>query len=293
MPMTSPVIREKVPVDPPVQGKPRTSTEAGAESPVRTPTSTATSGSALRPQQEGRSHALRAEFAALETRFAEVGKRISQAVDEIRREIVPNGNVGSDLTSLRADFLGFRSRLAEAAASLSLRTEDIAGADLALEGLRQTLNAVEEAERRQAFLELKARAEGELNRAVALVYRGNPEFAPLEDCKEAARRLHAEITSSEWPRLHPECESLAQGQHAISTLVNLACRGSELSDGDCERAVAAVSAAFGTPLAIAAVRGRLSFEDEAKTTTAAPCPACGAQLDPGARFCGECGEKID
>jgi zinc-ribbon domain len=270
--------------------------QAEAESPVRTSaTSPESSGLALDAAEETRADRLRDELAVLESRFAAVGGQLAEALREFHAETVPNGSLGSDLTVLQADFGIFRARVAELAGSLSVPAEAITGPSLRLDALRQTLSEIGDAERRRAFHELRDRAAGELKRALSLVYHNNPGFAPLEECKDGVRKLLAEITASEWPDVNPECRPLAERRHAVSRLLDLVRHGAELSDSDCEAAVDAVAASFGKLLAIAAVRGRLGLEDGASAPASAVerCPSCGAELDPGARFCGECGMKID
>lgn len=292
MPITQIASAENVHADPRTHATagPETHSAAGPSETVPGPP-----GLASGAERTGRAQELQAELTTLQSRFAAIGERLSQAVSEFKSEIVPDDGLAADLTKLQADFGTLKARAVELAASLSVSAAAIAGPRLKLDGLRQVLGAIEEAERRQAFRELQDRAASELKRALAIVYRGNVRFAPLEQCKDTARRRLAEIAASEWPHLTPESRPLAERQHAISRLLDLVYDGAELSDADCEAAVDAVSATFGQPLAIAAVRGRLSLEAETRTPAAAAegCPACGAELDPGARFCGECGTRIE
>ena len=278
----------------------RSAADPAAEVEARSPAPTSeaareSSGTALEAAEESRADRLRGKLTALESRFTALGERLSEALREFQSERVPNGSLGAELTALQADFGSFRTRVEELAASLSVPTEPITGPSLGLDALRQVLKQIVEAERRRAFRELQTRAAGELQRALGLVYRNNPSFGPLEECKGAVRRLDADITASEWPDLNPECQPLARRQHAVSRLLDLVRVGGQLSDGDWEAAVEAVAASFGKPLAIAAVRGRLSLEDDASSPARAAdrCSGCGAELDHGARFCGECGMKID
>jgi hypothetical protein len=293
MPITQTASGEKVQADLRSHAAPGSETEAAAATPVGASEAAGLPGVAS-GAEPGRAHELQVGLAALESRFTAMSERLSQAVSDFKGEILPDGALGADLTKLQADFGVLRARAAELAVSLSVPAAPISGPKLRLEPLRQLLRAIDDAERRQVFRELQDRAASELKRALAIVYRGNVRFAPLEQCKDTARRRLAEITASEWPHSTPECRPLADRQHAISRLLDLVCYGAELSDADCEAAVDAVSATFGQALAIAALRGRLTLEAETKTPAAAVerCPSCGAELDPGARFCGECGAKI-
>jgi len=134
-----------------------------------------------------------------------------------------------------------------------------------------------------------------LEGVLAIESRGGVEFTPLDESKGLAKRLLAEIGGAQWPDSHPDSLALVERRHPYSRLLDLVRDSDRLSDSDWETAQEEVATAFGRPLAVAAVRGRL----EVKARTAVPvealshCPTCKAELEPGAKFCGDCGVRID
>lgn len=238
--------------------------------------------------------ALLGELTALESRCVDLAGRLSEVVQELLSGSVTGNSLPSELTALRADVESLEKRTVDLAVSLSIPADADPGSST-LGELHATLKAAAEAEGRRDFRLLHARAAQELEDALALEYRGTDGSSPLDECQSAGRRLLEEIAGAQWPQAHPECLPLAERRHAYSRLLDLVRQGDELSDDDWQLAAETVTDSFGSRMGLAAVRRRLRVRNGAATARqeATNCPACGAQLEPGGQFCGDCGVKID
>jgi zinc ribbon protein/PilZ domain-containing protein len=235
------------------------------------------------------------ELAALETQFSAMAERLSGAVRDLQAGRGPSPGLAAEVEACQSHFAILREHVAELAQSSGVSATSVMQSSASTEDLRTVLNAVAEAEQqRRVFGEARDRALNELAPVLCLVRRDGTEFAALDECQARARQLLEEIGRSEWPRLHAECQPLLERQHAFCRLLDLVRDGEELSDEAWESAEGAVTAAFGKPLAIAATRGRLRLRSQTGDAgdTTERCPSCGADLDPGARFCGECSAKV-
>jgi hypothetical protein len=234
---------------------------------------------------------LLAELTVLESRCADLAGRLLAVVQELRSGKIQDAGVASELGTLRAGVESLEKRTKELAAALSVP----AGATSTLSELRTVLTAAAEAEDQRDFRALHEGAVRELEDVLALDYPGSGIPNPLDACQDAARRLLAEIDGAEWPQSHPDCIPLVERRHAYSRLLDLVRRGQELSDEDWQTAEEAVANTLGRRLAVAAVRGRLKTKNgtPAPKTAAGGCPSCGAQLEVAAKFCGDCGVKVE
>jgi hypothetical protein len=232
---------------------------------------------------------------ALESRAASLAGRLAEAAQELQSGNIPAESLASDLALFHVDLKALQRQTAERAQSLSVPAEAALATVEAFRGLRTVLAAIHDTEQRNAFRNLHARATHEIEAVLAIEPRLGIAFAPLDESKAAATRLLAEIAGAQFPDSHPECVVLVERRHAYSRLVDLVRDGERLDDSDWEAAEEAVAAAFGKRLATAAVRGRLHMKGGPVDPVQAVshCPACKAELEPGARFCGDCGAKID
>ena len=238
--------------------------------------------------------ALLEELTGLESRCVDLAGRLSEVVQELLSGNVQGGSLPSDLTALRADAESLRQRTVDLAGSLGVPTAGVASSSM-LGELRATLKSAAEAEERRDFRLLHARAAQELESVLALECRAGNGSNPLDEVQSSIRRLLETIAAAEWPNTHPESQLLAERRHACSRLLDLIRQHEELSDDDWQSAEETVAASFGRRLAVAAVRGRLRFKNgsaQAKEDRGI-CPACGAELESGAKFCGDCGVKIE
>ena len=244
---------------------------------------------------ESRSHILLEELGGLESRCAVMAGRLSDVAQEFRSGNVQPGSLGSELTALQADMEAFEKRTVELALSLSVPADAATGSSPRLGELRAVLELAAETEDHRAFALLHDRATRELEGVLALEYRNGDDSSSLDVCQTGARRLQAEIAGAQWPDSHPECLPLVERRHAYSRLLDLVRKGEELNDDDWQTAGESVAASFGKRLAVAAVRGRLRVKSGPVVAgeAAKRCPSCGADLELGARFCGDCGVELE
>lgn len=249
----------------------------------------------LRVPEANRARLLLDELVGLESRCLDLAGTLSTVVQELQSGNVSGTGAGAELISLRSDVESFRKRALQLAQSLSMPAEAASGPAATLGDLRAVLNRAADKLDQDAFQLRHKRAAEELQAVLALDCATADGGNPLEECQADARRLVAEITGTQWPQAHTECLPLIERRHAYSRLLDLVREGNRLSDEEWESAEEAVRAAFGGRLAVAAVRGRLQFKGEplALEALTKSCPTCGAELETGAKFCGECGVKIE
>jgi plasmid stability protein len=245
------------------------------------------------------------ELTGLESRCADLAESLADVVQGLRAGNVHGGDLAPELTALQTAVGSLEKRTAELAVFLSVPADASTGRSM-LGELRAILTAAVEAEEQRDFRALHEGAARELEDVLALEYPGNTGPNPLDECQSGGRRLLAEISGAQWPDQHPECLPLVERRHAYSRLLDLVRLREDLSDDDWQTAEEAVAASFGRRLAVAAVRGRLqagkngppgtSLSQASPVTInkeASSCPHCGAQLEADARFCGDCGVKIE
>jgi hypothetical protein len=237
------------------------------------------------------------QVTTLESRAASLATQLLEASGQLESGGIPTEGLASDLAVFHADVTAAQRQTADLARSLSVPSDAAMSPVATFRVLRTVLAAIRETQDRNAFRDLHAQAAHELESVLAIESGGGVEFAPLDESKGSAKRLLADIAGAEWPNSHPESLPLVQRRHPYSRLLDLVRDGDRLSDSDWETAQEAVATAFGKPLAVAAVRGRLHVRvgpaAAAAVEVASHCPSCKAELEPGAKFCGDCGFRID
>jgi hypothetical protein len=249
----------------------------------------------LNPTKDDAVQVLLDQVTTLESRAARLAGRLDEAARELQSGSTPAEDLGSQLARFHADLKTLQRQTVERAESLSVPAEAAIAPVATFRGLRAVLAAIRDTELRNEFRNLHAQATHELEAVLAIEFQSGTEFAPLDEGKSAAQRLIAEIASAKFPNPHAECAQLVERRHAYSRLLDLVRDGERLNDSDWEAAQEAVASAFGRPLAIAAVRGRLHVKGgpAGPVQAVSYCPTCKAELEPGARFCADCGVRID
>ena len=176
---------------------------------------------------------LRTRIAAVQARFTELGLRAARAAADVAVVgMPPSERLLAQLAATAAEFQALREEVLESVA---------------------TLANVDRHRRHEAG---RAAALHVIDRVQAIVHRDDPNFAPLAECQASARAMHEEIASAEatdddviaWAeRLRPFAALLEMLEGGVEN-----ARFAELADG--------VAAAFGPPLASAAMRGRLQLQ---------------------------------
>jgi hypothetical protein len=235
------------------------------------------------------------QVAALESRASNLAARLADAAGQLHSGGIPAEGLGSDLALFQAEVKTLQGQTVELARSLSVPADAATAPAEAFRGLRAVLAAIRETQQRNLFRKMHEQAARELESVLGIEPRGGMELAPLEESKRAADQLLAEIRGVQWPNSHPECLPLVERRHACSRLLDLVRDSERLTDTDWETAQEVVAQALGRPLAIAAVRGRLQMKSgsAALAQAVSHCPTCEAELEPGAKFCGDCGVRIE
>jgi len=234
------------------------------------------------------------QVATLESRAASLAGRLAEAAGQLHSGGIPAESLGSDLALFQTEVKTLQGQTVELARSHSVPADAATVPGEAFRGLRAVLAAIRETQQRNVFRNLHDHAARELESVLAIEPRGGVEFAPLTESRSAAERLLTEVRGVQWPNSHPDCLALVERRHSYSRFLDLVRDSERLSDTDWESAQEAVALAFGRPLAIAAVRGRFQIKGgSAPVQAVGHCPACKADLEPGAKFCGDCGVRIE
>ena len=205
-------------------------------------------------------------FASLSEGFTQLGARLSQSASALQTSgMLPAKALIDELAASRISFAELCTRgvaLAEALAfSPPPKPETIVSlGDLKL--LLQTLAQAEE--KRNAAKEISRRALATLDRLYALKHREREVFAPLAECQMRATVLRNTIAETPWPNLHPSAEELGRDDNPFVVLLTLVEHGESLEDELCMKLHDIIERTFSRPLAIAAVRGKLTFVADAK-----------------------------
>ena len=204
---------------------------------------------------------LRTRIAAVQERFTELGLRAARAAADVAVVgMPPSERLLAQLAATAAEFQTLREEVLESVATLEVVLPKPANALVSLRDLlavvdvlAATLANVDRHRRHEAG---RAAALHVIDRVQAIVHRDDPNFAPLAECQASARAMHEEIAGAEatdddviaWAeRLRPFAALLEMLEGGVEN-----ARFAELADG--------VAAAFGPPLASAAMRGRLQLQ---------------------------------
>jgi hypothetical protein len=201
---------------------------------------------------------LRARVAVLQARFVEVGTRAARAAADVAAGgTPPSEELLVQLTTMAAEFQALRDDVLESVATLEVVLPQPVDALLSLRDLPPVLDALAatlaNTDRHRRHEAGRAAALHVIDRVQAIVHHDEPVFAPLAQCQAAAREMHEEIAGSAatdgdvigWAaRLRPFADLLEMLEGAVDD-----ARFAQLADS--------VAAAFGPPLATAAMRGRL------------------------------------
>ena len=140
-----------------------------------------------------------------------------------------------------------------------------------IKDLRSFMESMAEAiEKQAAYRELQQAACDVLEKVLSITHVDGVEFAPLLECQQEARELRRSIVETVWPKIHPDAEALAQGQHVFSEFVKLVSLHDRLDDEEWGRLQEIVNQSFGKPLGLAASRGKLTLSTSDPPTAQVP-----------------------
>lgn len=200
----------------------------------------------------------RASLDEFDAALRDSGNQLTDAAVRVAGGEIPDQELVNNLAALRSDFLALHATTWELAAATEV---DLGSAELpaTITGLRSAFDLVERAAATRAE-EVQAReaAISILARVMAIVHPEVPIFEPLAQARATALELHQAVDALPWEEMRAEANALAGGTHPLACLLALVERADLLADADWDRCQAAIEDAFGKPLAIAAVRGRLA-----------------------------------
>jgi hypothetical protein len=224
--------------------------------------------------------ALRADFAAL-------GSRAADAASALAAKLPPSPVLLDELSAAREAFTDLRNAVLQQAGALSL-VLDVERLST-LRDLEPVLAAIGTAEqRRTQVVAWEKSCEGALvllDRVMLLIHREERSFAPLAECQARARAMRGVLTG--FPPADPERESamLPDKLRPFTELMALVDGWDTLDDDRCAALQDTIAEAFGRPLALAALRGKLGREGEPAAPAPEPVPRSrGPAEDTSARF---------
>jgi hypothetical protein len=205
---------------------------------------------------------LRSRLAALQARFIEVGTRAARTAAEIARGgAPPSQELLAQLTAATADFQALREDVLELAASFEVVLPKPAAALVSLRDLIPVVEALAatlaNAERHRRHEAGRAAALHVIDRVQAIAHHDDPAFAPLADCQAMALALHEAIAGS--AATDSDVAGWAERLQPFADLLDMLEEEGVVDDERFTQLADNVAAAFGRPLATAALRGRLRF----------------------------------
>jgi hypothetical protein len=205
---------------------------------------------------------LRSRLAALQTRFGEVGSYAARTAAEVARGgAPPSEELLAQLTATTADFQALRDEVLELAASLEVVLAKPADALVALRDLVPVVDALAaaraHAERQRRHEAGRAAALHVIDRVQAIAHDDDLGFAPLLECQASARALHEAIARS--AATDGEVLEWAERLRPFADLLEMLEVDGSVDDERFTQLSENVAAAFGRPLATAAMRGRLTL----------------------------------
>jgi hypothetical protein len=203
---------------------------------------------------------LRARLGALRTRFVKVGTLAARRAAEIAAGgAPPSEEFLAELTATNADFHALRDELLEHVARLEVVLPKPADAVASLRDLVPVVEAIAATlaggERNRRAEAARAAALHVIDRVQAIKHHDDPAFAPLADCQGKARALHKEIAAS--AATDSDVVRWAERLQPFADLLDMLEDESVVDDERVTQLADNVAAAFGRPLATAALRGRL------------------------------------
>jgi len=109
---------------------------------------------------------------------------------------------------------------------------------------------------------LKAAAMNVLEQLPFVKHREQTAFEPLVTCLSSASELQRAIAEVPLPDLHPEVEAIADGTHPLAVFISLVRNRQHMKEEKIAEIQDMIAGAFGNLLFIAALMGKLVFEEQ-------------------------------
>lgn len=202
-----------------------------------------------------------ASLTALSDRQLRLAEALATAAQQTAAGRLPAADLAEEVAAVRREFAALREALLAAARDLGVGPLPDPATITDLAGLTGLQRAVAEGDRRRQLVRRAARV---LQQAQAISHRDDRHFQPLAEAKNLVRSLEERLEGD--PEL---AGALVEGRHPLAQLLLLVEQNAALDDARWHQLQDAVRQAFGTPLALAAARGKL----RASTPAATPAPA--------------------
>jgi hypothetical protein len=222
---------------------------------------------------------LQRQLSALRSRFTDTGRRAAAAAQAMRNTVLPPADLIESLAETGRAFAKLRSSLLQQVAPLSPVPDARSLTSLAhLESVLQAAIEAEEHRLHQAAWEqARETALATLDRVMALIHREDPGFAALVACQAKAREMQLAIGSQQPDDPQAETANVQARVRSFAELVALVDGWDVLDDDRCAFFQDTITQAFGRPLALAALRGKLGNEGDVLTPAPEPVRAPAAQ----------------
>ncbi|NEO52973.1 MAG: sigma-70 family RNA polymerase sigma factor [Okeania sp. SIO3B5] len=187
-------------------------------------------------------------------------------VNKIRGYIQTMPNNYTDLQkqfeSLQNSFYEFRNQLLKVAESLGVSPQPQWDKIVSISELESLLETVGKAEEKQSrIMQVRQEALTVLEKVLRLYHQNNNDFQPLVECQEKAQELKQQILGGE---VDAETQVLTEKTRPFSQLLELISERESQDYQHLAELQAAVSTAFGMPLAMAILTGNILFQEKAK-----------------------------
>ena len=200
---------------------------------------------------------MRAGAEELVQRFEEVAAQLEEAATALRQGSPASVALEEHLAAARTEFESLRAAALQAATS-GADSPDIR----TLPAIIEKLDELTAQSLSGAIHQMRLRALAVLDNVLALRHVSNPEFNPLLKCQRPAELARSEILKQTDLEQHPYEAELAEGSHPLTSLSRLVNEMPEIDDETIERLDNDIRLAYGSALALAAVRGLLKVSSE-------------------------------
>ena len=202
------------------------------------------------------------QLAFLQQNFFQLSERLTKAATELQDPGIPlTGELILELEECQRNFLELRDKVLALVASSKVSPIPNRNKIVSRRDLQYLLQNVAEIEEKNSEGEkVRSCALRVLQRILSIVHRVESDFLPLQECQVKAREYQVILESAGCE--HPDIQSLADGNHPLSKLLTLISDWEDLEDERLADLQDAVIESFGRTLAIAAVRGKLTFKEE-------------------------------
>ncbi|MCT7981099.1 hypothetical protein [Laspinema olomoucense] len=200
---------------------------------------------------------LQTDLNSLAQKLLQLSEQLSEAVKKLQEPLIPPSfALAEQIARERQRFEELRSLVVQVAQSFGVSTPDVEEI-ISIKDIEVILSRINEAEQ---IVNIKNQeALNILDKFLQIRYSDNGDFTPLEQSLLQACELHSSILNWQENGLHPEAKILVSGEHPFVQLLTLISERESPDYQRLENLQKAVGQSLGTPVAIAALTGKLFF----------------------------------